>query len=288
MLQYIMAGKYRGRKPVGRRPPAKRRKFVKKKKPRFVPKKPIAMGVECYQFRLSTQSTTLSANTGSVVNGPANSEICLPAGFSANTVCTDSNGTLYNISGSWLKPVYNYTTKVKVDFSGIVKHADNVSGLNLRCHHGLIKMTAVKAIEGSGWGSQANFQTEVLKLIKENLYESNISADYLDYSQKNRNVKVIKSFDVVPDRRRMIRMDMLEDSSTGSLTSVNTPPPKCFTIHHPCPRMKTRVAKTSDSAAFPVLENLWIPWVMLTCSQLTTNSGHFNVDYSSRMYFTDV
>ena len=281
-----MAGKYRGRKPVGRRPPAKKRKFIKKK-PRFVPRKPIAMGVETYQFRLGSQSATLTSNSSSADNGPKNSLICLPAGFNSATTCVDSNGESYTVQGNFIKPVYAYTMKCKVDFSGIVHHADNVSGLNLRCHHGLVKVTA-NSETVAGWSNQSSFQAAILALIKEHLYESSISSDYLEYTKKNRHIKVNGSFDVVPDRRRMIRMDMLETAGTGKLNSVNTPPPKCFTINLPTPKMKTRVAKTGDSAKFPILENLWLPWVLFTCDQLTSNSGHFNVHYSSRMYFTDV
>ena len=279
-------GNPRAKRVYKRKPAWQKRKF-QKKKPMYKPRKPIAMGVETYQFRLAAQSTTLTANVASADNGPKNSLICLPAGFSSATTCVDSNGDSYTVQGNFIKPVYQYSMKCKVDFSGIVHHADNAAGLNLRCHHGLVKVTA-NSETVAGWSNQASFQAAILALIKEHLYESSISSDYLEYSKRNRHIKVNGSFDVVPDRRRMIRMDMLETAGTGKLNSVNTPPPKCFTVTLPTPKMKTRVAKTADSAKFPILENLWIPWVLFTCDQLTSNSGHFNVHYSSRMYFTDV
>jgi hypothetical protein len=81
-------------------------------------------------------------------------------------------------------------------------------------------------------------------------------------------------------------MDVKEDSTSGELESINVPPPKTYTIRHMCPKNKTRVEKAQDHS-FPCPSNLWIPWVMIASPQLTTNSGHFDLEYSSRMYFTD-
>ena len=86
-----MAGKYGKRKrPVGRKPPAKRRKFMKKK-PRYVPKKPISMGVEVYRINLLKQTATdLVHLAGSETNGPANSKIYLGAMWNRHSTTTRS------------------------------------------------------------------------------------------------------------------------------------------------------------------------------------------------------
>lgn len=261
------------------------------RKKRYVPKKPISVGTEIYQMRLGAQSSLLSQNTGSVVNGPANSLIMLPAGFSQHTTCVDSNGTNYSPSGSWIKPVYGYTTKLRVSFDQITNHSDNKAGLNLRIIHGFVKIPTSKAVSGSGWGSQALFETEVLKIIKENLYESNVVSDFLEYSQKNRNVHISGRFDVKPNRSNMIRVDSLVHtntvpSTTDTISSATFPPPKCYTIKHALPPNKTRLAFAADHN-FPLLENMYLPFVMASCAQLTSNSGSFKCEHSSRMYFTD-
>lgn len=262
------------------------------RKTRKVNRRPISYGTEIYQFRLATQSTTLSQNAGSGILGPKNSVILLPAFFSQHTTSCDSNGTAYLPSGSWLKPVYSFTTKVRVSFENITNHADNKAGLNLRCIHGMIKVPISKAAAGSGWGSQALFEAQVLTVIKENLYESNVVSDPLEYSQKNRNVHIAGRFDVKPNRNNMIRVDSLVHtnavpSTTDTISSATYPPPKVYTIKHVTPPNKTRLAFTADSAKFPVPEQLWLPFTMFACPQLTSNSGHFNIDHSSRMYYTD-
>ena len=280
-----MAGKYR-RKPVGRKPPAKKRKFVRKKKPMYKPKKPISLGTEVYQMRLATQTDTISAHSGSESLGPKNSLIVLPSWFNSASTCVDSEGATYTVQGNWVKPCYSFTSKLRISFANIANHADNKAGLNLRCYHGVLNLTENKLTDNSAPLSQAAFQTTCLLACKEELFNSNLTADPLDYEKRNRNVRVLGSFDVVPDRRRMIRMDVKEDSTSGELESINVPPPKTYTIRHMCPKMKTRVEKAQDHS-FPCPSNLWIPWVMIASPQLTTNSGHFDLEYSSRMYFTD-
>lgn len=281
-------------KRVYRRRPYQKKKWGKKKKPLYKPRKPLARGTECYQFRLATQSSTIPALSGSLVNGPENSKILLPAGFSQHSTCVDSENATYTVQGHFLKPVYDWTTKLRLSFANIAHHSDNQAGLNLRVYHGYIMMSENKITSGAVPASQASFESHCLVAIKEELFKSNITSDPLEYQKKNRNVKVLGSFDVKPNRNRMIRMDGITSittvarpgTDTGSFKSYNTPPPCVYTIKHMCPKNKTRVEKASDHS-FPCLTNLWIPWIMIASPQLTSNSGHFDVEHSSRMYFTD-
>lgn len=264
------------------------------RKKRFVPKKPISVGTEIFQFRLATQSSTVAYQAASESDGPKNSKILMPAGFSQHTTCVDSDNANYTLHGHFLKPVYDYVTKLRVSFKNIAHHSDNQAGLNLRVYHGYIKMSENKITSGSVPSSQAAFESTCLSAIKQELFKSNVTSDPLEFERKNRNVVVLGSFDVRPDRRRMIRMDGITSvttvtppgTETGSFKSYNVPPPKVYTIKHMTPKMKTRIEKAADHS-FPCLTNLWIPWVMLASPQLTSNSGHFDVEHSSRMYFTD-
>ena len=261
------------------------RKFRQK---RYVPKKPISQGTEVFQYRLSPQAAvSLQAIAASNTNGPKNSFVFLPAGFSQHSTMTDNAGSAYTLHGSFLKPVLGWVSKFRVSFDAIANHADNKQGLNLRCHHGVMKITATKFSDSpNAYGSQEEFEDDCMVAVKAELFQHNLCADHLEYAQKNRNIKVNGSFAVRPNRNSMIRMDMTEDSATSSLNSFNVPPPVLLTINHPVPKMKTKIARTTDTS-FPVLTNLWVPWVCFTCEQLTSNSGHFKIEQSSRMYFTD-
>jgi hypothetical protein len=279
-----MAGKYR-RKPVGRKPPAKgRRKFVRKKKTRFVPRKPIARGVECYQVRLAEQSATLSQNAGSALLGPKNSEIIFDAWRHASHTITDSSGAPYVIDGNWVKCVYSSVNKFRVSFDDISFHADNQAGLNLRCHQGVMMITPAKF--SASLSTQVDWVAAIEVELRKQLYNSDMCSDFLDYAQKNRNIKITKTFNVRPNRNHMIRVD--EEIGTTHMKQFNSPPPVTFTVNHSVPKMKTRMGYTSDTNPVPVPENLWVPFTCFTCEQLTSNSGHFNISYSSRSYFTDV
>lgn len=292
MKEYNSRQRYRKRRGAATKIQRQFRKKRVAKATKYSSRKPISYGTEVYQMRLTAQSASLSAHAGSTTLGPKNSVILLPAFFNQQTTSHDSNGDLYSPSGSWLKQVYSFTSKVRCSFENITNHDDNKSGLNLRCVHGFVKVPISKAASGSGWGSQALFEAQVLTVLKENLYESNIVADFLEYSQKNRNVHISGRFDVKPNRNNMIRVDSLVHtntvpSTTDTISSATYPPPKCYTIKHNIAPNKTRLAHTSDSAKFPVPENLYLPFTMFACDQLTANSGHFAIEHSSRMYYTD-
>lgn len=257
---------------------------------RVVPRKPISAGTECYQMRLAKQTSTLTNNAASQAGGPKNSLLLQPAGFHGSTTITDGDGNPYSILGNFIKPVYGWITKVRVSFQNIASHADNKMGLVLRLHHGVVKVAMNKtAFSFSGHSAFASAASgEVLR----QLYDSNITSDFLDYTKKNRDVKINGSFIVKPNRSNMIRTDYLAvtntvPSTTDTIKSYNAPPPKEYVIHHPVPKMKTRIQKDGTAPHFPMPLHLWMPFTILTCDQLTGNSGHFDVEHSSRLYFTD-
>lgn len=283
-----MAGKFRGRKPVGRKPPVKgRRKFVRKKKTRFVPKKPISIGTEVLRLNLQKQAAvSLQHQAGTALLGPANSKIFLPAMWNQHTTQTDSAGTTYNLNGNFMKPVYSHTCRFRVSYNHITNHADNYQGLNLYCIQGLVMTTMDKVNAGHVYSTLADFETAVLTEIKKTVFESGGAglSDPLDYVSKNRNIKILKNFQIKPRRNDMILNDHTL-ASAGKQLQLSFPPPNVITLTHPTPSRKTRVQKDSNAQAIPV--NLWLPFTMFVCPQLTANSGHFAIEHSGRMYFTD-
>lgn len=278
-----MAGKYRGRKPVSRKPKGK---YVKKKKVKMVPRKPIAYSAEVFQLRLGEINQSLAVLSGSSSNGPKNSVILLPAGIHHGTTCTTSEGITHNLHSNWLKPVYQFSSKCRLDFSGLADHADTYKGLKFRVMYGVMKIAPDKY--NATVSSLSGFEAAVLAELKKELYESEISSDYLEYTRKNRNIRIDGKFDVKPNL-------MASPSLNHVGVTATTPtyaPVRCFTIRHPVPKMKCRVSTlthgVSPQITQPLLNHLWTPWVLIMGDQLTANTGHVNVSHTSRMYFTDV
>lgn len=260
------------------------------RKKRFVPKNPISAGTEVYQCRLAKQTSALSASAGSQASGPKNSLLLQPAMFHSASTIVDSNGHQFSILGTFIKPVYGWTTKVRISFSNIANHADNKAGLLLRLHHGVVKVAMNKT--AFAFSNHAAFASAAVGEANRQLFDSNVTSDFLEYVKQNRDVQVNGSWIVKPNRNNMIRVDSLVHtntvpSTTDTISSYNTPPPKTYTINHPVPKMKTRIQKDGTSPHFPMPTYLWQPFVLLTCDQLTANSGHFDVEHSSRLYFTD-
>lgn len=257
-----------------------KRKFVKKK-PLFKPRKPVSLGTEVYQLWVEGVNRNLVYNAGSATNGPKSSQLILPAGFDSTSKCQDGNGTLTVPKGAFIKPVYSWTTKLRISFNHISKHL--TTGAICRVHHGVMKIAPDKF--NADTASQATFEAAVLVQLKKELFESEISADYLAYAKKNRNIKVNGSFVVRPSRDHMIRDDHSLATANEQL-SQSFPPPRCYTINHPVPKMKTRVVVESQTPA-ALLHNLWVPWTMISCERLNSDSGYFLIENSSKMYFTD-
>ncbi len=251
------------------------------RKTRYVPKKPLAVGTEVYQIRTVPQNENISQNAASVLLGPKNSSIIMPTFFNSASDVVDNNGFAYKISGSFIKPVYGWKTKLRISFKDIAHHADNKGGLLLRVHHGVMKVSPDKF--NASIVSRADFAAACLVHLRQELYNSEVSSNFLDFAQKNRNIKVNGSWVVKPNRNNMIRMD--ESIGPATMQSFNAPPPKCYTVNHPIPPNKTRCTFVDDSTPLPT--QLWVPWLLIGCDQMSSNSGHFLCEYSSRMYFTD-
>ena len=251
-----MAGKYRGRKPVSRRPKGK--KVVRKKKVKMVPRKPIAYSAEVFQLRLGEVNQSLAVLSGSSSNGPKNSIILLPAGVHHGTTCTTSEGITHNIHSNWLKPVYGWSSKVRLDFSGLAEHVDTFKGMKFRVIYGMCLIAPDKY--NATTSSLSGFEAAVLSELKKELYESEISSDYLEYTRKNRNIRIDGKFDVKPN---LNSAPARRFDDPAAHTTQSYAPPRCFTIRHPVPKMKCRVSTlthgVSPQITQPILNHLWTP-----------------------------
>lgn len=265
----------------------------RRKKPLYKPKKPLSRGTEVIKLTVPPQAAvSLSNNTASAVNGPKNSQIFLSSLWSQHTTFKDSNDADYTPKGAWVKMVYGSKSKFRITFNTLAHHTDNHGGLNLMCHHGICKVPMEKSNSGHSYATAAEFETAVLVLLKKELYNSGITSDFLNYEKQNRNIQIKNSFRIRPSRNDMLMQDGIMTtatvpSTTDTFKSAAFPPPRLITINHSVPKAKTKLARHQGQnyATLPV--NLWIPFTLFTCEQLTANSGHYSIEYSSRSYFTD-
>lgn len=272
---------------------ANRKKPAQKKKQAYKPKTQTLKGsAEIFQCRLAAQNVHAQAVIGSAANGPRNSTLLLPSFFNQHSSYTDSEGTAYAGRGCWVVPKW-LTTKIRISFDHIVPESEkSKEGFNVKITVGRLCSTGAKF--GAGNTNAATFETAVLTEIKKQLYDADMSADYLAFEKKTRNIKIDQEWKVVPSRDRAIRMAFHNGSGH---VAYSCPPPQEYTIQHKIPTTKTKF--DNHTAAHPLPMNQWIPFVMISCNELHApytdehgahlpGTGYLDVDYSSRGYFTDV
>jgi len=280
-----MPRKFQKRKPQKRRP----RNYKKKFAPR---KQVLKTSAEIFQCRLAPRSINAQAVVASAQNGPLNSTLILPSFFNQHSLYTDSEGTAYTGRGCWVVPKW-LTTKLRISFDKIVPESEkSKEGFNVRVVVGRLCSTGSKF--GASNTNAASFETSVLTELKKQLYDADMSSDYLAFEKKTRNIKIDQEFKVIPSRDRSIRMAFHNGSGH---VAYSCPPPQEYTIKHKIPTTKTKL--DNHTAAHPLPMNQWVPFIMITCAELHApytdehgahlpGTGYLACDYSSRGYFTDV
>ncbi len=242
---------------------------------------PYAYNVEMLSIVLPNQLTNMAANSATTAI-PKNTTLFMPAMFNSAT----ETPTVNQPNGQWLTPKY-LTSKFRISFDKIVAdHADSRKGFNIWLYHGVIKNTGSK--NGARVDSQANWTTDIETLVGQELVNSDFSSDYLDFTQKNRNVQIIKKQMLKPSRDNTIRKAIIAGTSEEVYTA---PSPICMTIKHQVPNFKQRYARPNIGTSAlidPLLNNMYIPFVAVCCDELTRNTGTITVEQSSKFYFTDM
>lgn len=227
----------------------------------------LQYNVEMHQWSLEGYQTSMSHNGASAVLGPKNTKIFLPAGFHEDTLNQAANGV-------WMCPKF-LKSKLTVSFDNLAVHADT-HGLTARLYHGRVKITLAKVGAGATMNNQAAFAAECLTIIKRELFDSEYSSDFLDFKQKNRNIKIDGKWNIVPNQNQIAH-------ASGSWVA----PMKHYNVQHVVPKIKTRVELgTLDHK--PLLMNLWIPFIAVSCDTLTANTGTLDIGHSSKLYYTDM
>ena len=274
------ARKYNKRKP-------KRKQTYRKKTnaPRRMPYKssrgkvvPYAYNVEVHQRTLSPQSTVFGQNdaTASI---PANFQLHMPCMFNA------ADGIVARNPDSWLTPKW-LKSKFRISFDNIVAdHADSRKGFNLWMIQGVVKSTGEK----SGADTTQDYSdwcADIKAMVGKQCLESDMTANYLDFTKKNRNIRIIQKKLIRPSRNSTVRKAVLATTDGESYTA---PSPVCLSINHALPNFKQRTT-TADQGSLlkPILNQSYVPFVAFYCNELTRDTGSFTIEQSSRFYYTDL
>lgn len=234
-----------------------------------------AYNSENFQYSLPPQTANFGVVAASTVQSK-NTKVFLGALYNRNTTALEQN-----IMGQYLCPKF-YTDKYRISFDDIVAdHADSAQGFKLRMHVIQIKIAPHKDPTVTT-DSLANWSTTIEAMVNREVADSNLNSDYLDFSQRSRNMRIISTKDITPNRNGMIRKVI---SPSGSNEVYSAPPPVCLTVRHQIPQFKQKLS--DNGQVNPMCEQMYVNCVLFTCDQLTSNTGTFKIEHSSKFYFTD-
>lgn len=233
-----------------------------------------AYNTEIFQYALAPQTANFAAVAATATQSK-NTKVFLGALYNRNSTALEQA-----VRGDWICPKF-YTDKYRISFEGIVPDvADSNQGFLLRMHVVQVKIAPNKVPVATD--TQANWATGIEDLVNREVAQSNITADFLEFAKANRNIRVISTETIRPNRNQMIRKNI----STGtSGENYSCPPPVCRTVKHRIPQFKQKL--NANGSVNPKLEQSYVNAVVFTCHQLTTNTGHFVIEHSSKFYFTD-
>lgn len=226
------------------------------------------------------KTVTLRNLAGSKVNGPKNSIILQCQGFSPFSQALLQGTGSDECIGSWITPMYGINHKFEMDFSGLVPtHADSKAGFNIDVYVINVRVSGNKS-GLTGGDNFATWSAEMENILQSEIYEAGFDSDYLEYTEKNRNVSVVSRWRVKASQDRKFSIQ------AGDIMCA---PPKRYTVTHsaPAPGKKQRLTATTDDPAVFTMNDTHQPCVLIMCDELTANTGTVAVRHTSRMYFTD-
>ena len=267
------------------RPPARKKKAYPSARGNYVPK---AYNVETKIIELPPQSTNLTNNDASDTR-PKNTLVLLPATWQVNT--HEQHPRVNAIDGLWATPCY-INQKFRLSFDKLVAdHVDSAEGFTLKMHIGRLKITPSKF--GARTDLFSSYVADCEAQVYKELAESDFDSDFLEYSKRNRNIEIISTKNIVPNRNGSFRKAILPAQGQGQGETFTAPPPIERAVNHKIAKLKTRVTTvdmpaTQTGATYTMFDNLWVPFVAFSCNQLTANTGYIHVEHSSRLYFQDM
>jgi hypothetical protein len=271
------------RRKFNKRKPKRKTTYRKKTNaPRRMPYKssrgkvvPYAYNVEVLQRNLPPQSTNFT-NNDATASIPANFQLHMPCMFNG----ADEN-TPVSVDGNWLTPKW-LKSKFRISFDNIVAdHADSKKGFNLWMIQGVIKSTGEKS--GADTSGYTQWTTDIKTMVGKQCLDSDLSANYLDFTKKNRNIRIIQKKLIKGNRNGTLRKAIIASTDGENFTA---PSPVCLSINHALPNFKQRI--DHPLASQPIMNQSYVPFVAFYCDELTRDTGYFVIEQSSRFYYTDM
>jgi len=232
---------------------------------------------------------------GSELAGPSNS-LCLLAGLFGGDYATPddvSTGLIpgtgcTDVVGCWSTPAYPSSMKLDIDYKALAI-VDNQAfpQPNLRILHGFYKNTGDKM--DADLASNATWIASIRAALLKELFDSDYTADFLAYTQKSRNIKILSDRLILP--RKSIAHQLVPDSTM--ITKVMSPNSQ-LSYKWPHSKFKSRLSPTIQAGSDPVFarmvpHNQWVPFLLMLAPGLPADAayGHLVVRSVTKAYFHD-
>lgn len=188
-----------------------------------------------------------------------------------------------DVIGSYLRYAYPFKMKCQLDYSDL-KYEHLKNGINLQCIKGWVKTTMNDS------GVQAN-HANALTIIKHFTFNAGLEADFLSFAQKTNDIKIESKFRVKPPKEFNIFLQVHTSiTPAGSEPKFIKPPLQNMSFKWRNPQSKQKLIATgtgSGATATFAPGDIWVPFVVFTCDQLTSSTGTISIGHCDKVYYTD-
>jgi len=292
--------KFGRRRPVVRRHRAVRRRRAAPARNRKKIRR-LRSNLEVKTQQHAVRSDNLGFHAGSDAFGPSNS-LCLLAGlFGGNNINAASVSTglipgtgCTDIIGCYSTPAYPSSMKLDIDYKTLEYVVDEAfPNPNLRVLHGFYKNTGDKM--SADLTNNATWIDSIRVALLKELFDSDYTADYLAYTQKSRNIKILSDRVIRPKRSVSSFVPQGFDPA-GQVEALGVgivAPNTHLSFKWPHSKHKTRLHLTHQAESDPAIErmvphNQWIPFLLCLVPGLPSAAyGHLTVRSVTKAYFND-
>ena len=239
---------------------------------------------------------------GSALLGPSNSVVLMAGLFGGrngdDTPLTSTGltpGTGCNgLIGCYVTPAYPSSMKLDIDYKTIVPVNGNAyPNPNLRIIHGFYKNTGDKM--NASLADNFAWVDEVRANLLKELFDSDYDADYLAYTQKSRNVKILSDRVIRPKKSVAVQIPVdLDVNHPQAIIAPNQelsykwPHKKFKTKLEPSVFLVPGTPPVPGTVEVMMPHNLWVPFLLALAPGLTaTGFGNIKIRSVTKAYFHD-
>jgi hypothetical protein len=269
-----------------------------------------------YKDRVSPQiGVNIVSNSGSVVNGPANSQVLIPSSFTDPFTQGSQNGM---IDGNQLNARF-LNMKVELNFANLAPWVtSSTTPLQRQNYHITIRQCLIlddisesmlseytnpssgriqKAFSDLAAAAPNRYRDLHLRIAKQRLFNQNIDPDFLSYERRqDSKVRVLKKIVVKPSLDTRFNDGRVEQEvpSGGSIVHWQSAPVKRYSLNWQQPKNKVTLQPVLDSEhpslnAPPLgVGKSWIPCVCITMERdiPDDDAANHNLEINYRDHFT--